>query len=125
MLLDIREVSMPKQQSSKLVKVYRVEHTKEPTKGKPYLPDHWGDLPTPQNEGLPMWCDLVCGTSSKRMLKKWFRKRDVEFISKNPKYRIVQLLVPKEEVHKGFYQVVFKRNTAKVSKELKYEDLYR
>jgi len=98
--------------------IYRVEHKKEPLRGRPFegpmsnITNHWYSLPPPNS----MKPTEVCGCSSKRSFFKWWRKPDIPLIESTKDYHIVVLSVPKEKVKRHMHnlQVTFPRDSAKI-----------
>lgn len=72
----------------------------------------WGNLPSPDKEGIDIYDHEVCGCSSLKQFSKWWPKGKWVTTRKHNSYLIFD--VPKEYVRKGKHQVVFEREHATV-----------
>jgi len=76
---------------------------------------HWGNLPCPQADGLQKDLDYkkVCGTTNKKDLHSWWKKKDLGGIISTG-MRVTVLEVDKKYVDRCGMQCMFTRRKAKV-----------
>lgn len=72
----------------------------------------WGNLPSPDNDGIGTYDHEVCGCSSLKQFSKWWPKGKWVTTRRHNSYLIFD--VPKEYVRKGKHQVVFEREHASI-----------
>lgn len=112
------------------MKVYRVEHPKTNTGPYHYLGPMWGekdhlydcDHPCPDDEGLEMYREDVCGFESKEKLLKWFTLEDLKDF-KDCGLKVYKMCVPKGCIEYGHHQVVFTRKEVYSKKEISLQSL--